>query len=106
MDVHNTLLSASNAHCKGQVAAVDSQGGYITPCSSTCARKIDLIVQSVIVSELGAVRLCLENGTYVGQQKIKQHVQMRDNQEPCSARARQQSGASQRPSKMNGMDAD
>ena len=47
------LSSASKVHRKGHVAVVDSEGGYIIPCSSTLARTIEHIVQSEIVSELG-----------------------------------------------------
>ena len=47
---------------------------YIIPYSSTLARKIQQFVQNEIVNEPGAIRLYLENGTYIGYTQIQQHV--------------------------------
>ena len=44
-DVHKTLTSVSKVHCKGHVAVVEPNGGYIIPYSSTHARKIQQVVQ-------------------------------------------------------------
>ena len=69
MSTKNTLISACKVHSKGHVAVVQANGGYITPHSSTLARTIQQFVQIEIVSELGAVHLYLENGTYIGYAK-------------------------------------
>ena len=65
---------------QGHVAVVDSNGGSITPDNSTLARKIQQLVQKEIVKELGAIRLYLENGTYIGYTKIQQRGSTRSNQ--------------------------
>ena len=91
-DVHKTLIGASKVHCKGHVAVVDSNGGYIILYNSMLARKIQQVVQNEIVNEPGAIRLYLENGTYIGCTKIQQQGSTRSNQELCSKRANQQSG--------------
>ena len=91
-DVHKTLISASKVHSKGHVAVVGSNGGYIIPHNSTLARKVQQSVQNEIVNELGAIRLYLENGTYIGYTKIQQQVRTRSDQELCSMHAKQQSG--------------
>ena len=83
-DVHKTLISASKVHSKGHDAVVDSNGGYIVPYNSMLARKIQQLVQKEIVKELGAIRLYLENGTYIGYTKIQQRVNTRSNKALCS----------------------
>ena len=64
--VHKTLISASKVHSKGHVAVGDSNGGYIIPDNSMLARKTQQFVQKETVKEPGALRLYLENGTYIG----------------------------------------
>ena len=88
-DVHKTLISASEVHSKGRVAVLDSNGGYIIPCNSTLARKIQQHVQKEIVTEPGAISLYLESGTYIGYTRIQQHRSTRSNQESCSMRMKQ-----------------
>ena len=66
-DAHKALISAIKVRNEGHVAVVDSQGGYIIPCSSALARK---------------------NGTHIGYTKIKKLVQTRNNQQLCSMHAR------------------
>ena len=56
-DVDKNLISASKVHSKDHVAVVDSNGGYIFPCNSTLARKIQQLVQKETVKEPGAIRL-------------------------------------------------
>ena len=83
-DVNKTLISASRVHSVGDVAVVDSNGGYIILHNSTLARKIQQLVQKEIVIEPGAIRSYLENGTYTGYTKIQQHGNTRSDQELCS----------------------
>ena len=87
-DIHKTLISTNKVQCKGHVAVVDSTGGYIILYNSTLARKIQHFVQNVIVSELGALRLYLEKGSYICSQK---HVRTRSDQELCSIHSKRQS---------------
>ena len=56
----------------------------------TC-EKDPTILQNEIVNERGAIRLYLENDTYIGYTKIQQHVRTRSDQELCSMHAKQQS---------------
>ena len=44
------------------------------------------------VNDPGAIRLNLENGTYIGYTKIQQHVRTRSDQELCSMHAEQKPG--------------
>ena len=76
--VHKILISASKVHNEGHAAVVDSNGGYIILYNRT--RHIPQIVQSEIVSELGAIRSYLENGTHIGYTQIQQHVRTRSDQ--------------------------
>ena len=95
--IHKTMISASKVHSKGLVAVVDSNGGYFIHYSSTLARKIQHLVQKEIVRE-PAVRLYLENGTYIGHTKIQQHVSTRSDQELCSMHAKKRIGRPSAPS--------
>ena len=84
--LHKTLISASKVHSKGHVAVVDSNGGCIITYTST-----PTLVQKEIVDEPGAIRLCPENGMYIGYTKIQQHVSTQSDQGLCSVQAKQQS---------------
>ena len=96
-DVHKTLISANKVHRKGHAAVVDLNGGCIILHNSVFARKIQQFVLNEIVSEPGAVRLCLENGTYVGYTKTQQPVRTRSDQELRSMHAKQHSGGFRPP---------
>ena len=91
-DVHKTLISASKVHRKGHDPVVDSNGGCIILHNSVFASKIQQFVLNEIVNEPSAVRLYLENGTYIGYTKTQQLVRTRSHQELCSMHAKQQSG--------------
>ena len=95
--VHKTLISANKVHRKGHAAVVDSNGGCIILHNGVLARKIQQYVLNEIVNEPGAVRLCLENGTYIGYTKIQQLVRTQSDQELCSMHAKQQSGSFRHP---------
>ena len=69
-----SLISASKVHSQGHTAVVDSNGGYIIPYNSMLARRIQQLVQKEIVKELGAIRLYLESGTYIGYSAEWEHT--------------------------------
>ena len=83
-DVDKNLISASKVHSKDHVAVVDSNGGYIFPCNSTLARKINNSFRRRLSKNL--VRYVC-----IGYTNIQHQGSTRSNQELCSMHAKQQS---------------
>ena len=79
-DVHKTLISASKVHSNGHVAVVAPNEGHTILYNSMLARKIHQLVQKEIAKELGALRLYLENGTYIGYTEIQKNGSTRSDQ--------------------------
>ena len=67
-DVHKTLISASKVHSKGDVAVVDSNGGYIIRYNGMLARKIQQPVDKETDKELGTK--IQQNGRHTKQSRI------------------------------------
>ena len=94
-DVHKTLISANVVHNKKHVASVDSNGGCIIPLQQrSCLTYSTIRSKNETVNDPGAIRLNLENGTYIGYTKIQQHVRTRSDQVLCSMHAEQKPGGS------------
>ena len=75
-DVHKTLISANVVHNKSMLQLQICDIFHISFKNET-------------VNDPGAIRLHLENGTYIGYTKIQQHVRTRSDQELCSMHAEQ-----------------